>query len=62
MKNNTIDLDDPIKDSNLDDSFFVGFKETSREQLPVYKQSKLYKIRDSHYVLRRDLFSHSDNC
>ncbi len=31
MKLNTIDLDDPIKDSNLDDTFFVGFKEKSRE-------------------------------
>lgn len=40
MKNRTIDLEDPLQETQLDDSFFLGYRETSRDQLPIHKRSK----------------------
>ncbi len=31
MKNRTIDLDDPLKETNMDGDFFIGYKESTRD-------------------------------
>jgi hypothetical protein len=43
MKNRTIDLEDPLKETPMDDAFFIGYQDITRDTLPVHQKSSFSK-------------------
>ena len=61
MKNRAIDLEDPLRETPLDDAFFVGYKDRARDTLPVQKKSKRFN-RKGYLVLYREILLDCVDC